>query len=74
MSTRADAPSSVAPALVRHREGHCLSRDGWFADGTDQVPTLCGRVVVMPFGISEDPGLLDCARCRDALGVPISPS
>lgn len=63
------SPTQASVFLVAHREGHCVAKDGFFPDGQDLVPTLCGSQVVMPFGISADLHLLDCEGCREQLSA-----
>lgn len=50
--------------LVQHREGECVIKDGKRPerDSADNVETLCGHWVVLPWAFRK--GRPDCAECR----------
>jgi hypothetical protein len=50
---------------VQHRDGFCLVAKGAdISDGATNVETLCGWVVILPLGFSEENA--DCQECIDA--------
>lgn len=55
--------------LVKHRDGWCISSQGFFSPDDDAVATLCGQVVILPFGYRR--GAADCPDClaRRAIGA-----
>lgn len=50
-----------ADHLVKHRDGWCISSEGFFPPEADAVATLCGHVVNLPFGYRR--GAPDCPHC-----------
>lgn len=61
---------------VRHRSGWCAAKENRrLRDMADSVPTLCGHVVVLPYGYDErDPTCDECyaiiqERHRRARGI-----
>ena len=51
------------PISVRHRDGWCATRRKNDLRYSDSVPTLCGYVVMLPWGIERrEPDCPECAR------------
>jgi hypothetical protein len=52
--------------LVQHRDGWCATKTGMRPAGAaESVPTLCGHVIVLPWGY--DQGEPDCPECLAAI-------
>jgi len=55
-------PDETTPVCVEHRDGWCATRRN-HTRYTDVVPTLCGSVVMLPWGIERrEPKCPECRR------------
>ena len=52
---------------VKHRDGWCATKRKKGLQYVDHIPTICGMVVTLPFGIEKR--LPDCPECLKELGI-----